>query len=626
VAAPAAAATVAEDGAESAKGAGDPASSTATGLDYLYNRKPVDGSLAAQAAGVNDEMIQRAKAADALNLGDLADPQARARFDKYLTTEEVPGVTLAAYSAEVQRVSDLLVAGDTFGAWKELFTLARFDSVDAGVSRELANRIESVWNDGRATDYIQQDDDQLSKDIRRSDQNADLMSQRIKEQDIIFDRQAHQGDHGKGSASQGRALPNGGVPLANQGGDDDGSSGRLPSTPSISGLEGRLELTQEYLDSLEARAKIKLNQLKAQKLIDQAKADFASYIKTLYSSGRYQHVILAADFYRKIFDEDNYPVDIANQVNASLEMARDVRNSVEVFKYDVSRNQIAAATQRLDEAFSASELNPAVLGLDRSLKEKAEEYLTRLDKMENLIEARDFGTLESMIAETGTVAGDFDSAKPMALVNAVKLESRLHLGKAKLAAQAGDLKTAMDEFEAAAKTWPGNPDLQSASNAFFQSEDAGNQSVAEFDRLLAEKNYRAIFDKQLVFAPALHGDRSRQAALADALEKIKHAEIASDKAAELQAAGDACGAWEAVELAAKELPDDNRLDSLRAELSAKAAEFVAAISNAQDAETRSDIGYSLSWYAVAQHYYPASAIANDGIARLSKAILNPKGT
>ena len=34
----------------------------------------------------------------------------------------------------------------------------------------------------------------------------------------------------------------------------------------------------------------------------------------------------------------------------------------------------------------------------------------------------------------------------------------------------------------------------------------------------------------------------------------------------------------------------------------------------------------LSWYAVAQHYYPASSIANDGLARVSKSILYPKGS
>jgi len=220
---------------------------------------------------------------------------------------------------------------------------------------------------------------------------------------------------------------------------------------------------------------------------------------------------------------------------------------------------------------------------------------------------------------------DFDGTKAFALMNAVKLESKLHLGKAKLAAQSGNLQVAMDEFESAAKAWPDNPALQDSSTAFFDTEDTRNQSVTEFDRLIGEKNYRAIFDRQLAFAPAIHGDSKREGQLADALEKIKNAEVATEKANVMRNAGDVCGAWETVEIAAKDLPDDNKLNDLRAELAGKAAQFVEAVNNARDAETRADIGFSLTWYAVAQHYYPASTIANDGITRLSRSILSATG-
>jgi hypothetical protein len=63
---------------------------------------------------------------------------------------------------------------------------------------------------------------------------------------------------------------------------------------------------------------------------------------------------------------------------------------------------------------------------------------------------------------------------------------------------------------------------------------------------------------------------------------------------------------------------------MRADLAGKGAEFVAAINKAKDAETRSDLGFSLTWYAVAQRYYPASSMANEAIERLSKQILSGK--
>ena len=93
----------------------------------------------------------------------------------------------------------------------------------------------------------------------------------------------------------------------------------------------------------------------------------------------------------------------------------------------------------------------------------------------------------------------------------------------------------------------------------------------------------------------------------------------------MQANGDVDGAWETVQLAIKDLPDDVKLNSLRGDLAGKGAEFVSAVSKAQDAESKQELGYSLSWYAVAQRYYPASQIANQAIDRISKMILAKSG-
>lgn len=592
---------------------------TSSALDYLYNHKAQRGSVADQAAQANEEAKNRAMAADALGMGGkISDPQLRARFEKYLGMKEVPDSDLAAYAAEVQKISQLLRANQTFAAWKELQVLGSYQSIDAGVSYELSNRIESIWNSDKATSHIASDNEKLKQQVKKADGNADLMSDSIRRNDMTYQRQ--------GEKTGGRNRGNdGGAPPANPDGEGGGVTSSVPNVPTMPntrGIEGRLQLTEEYLSSLEGKARIKLNELKAEKLLEKTKADFADYTRTLFESGRQQHTILAAQFYLKIFDEAEYPVEMGNEVNASLEMARDVSNSIEVFRYKADKNQIAAATARLQEAFATGENQPAVLGLARTEKEKVEDFSNQLDKMENLLEARDFGPMEQEIQNTKRLASDFDGTKAMALVNAVKLDSRLHLGKAKMAAQQQDLKTAMDEFQEAAKAWPGNPDLQDSSVAFFNSQDTKNQSTSEFDRLVGENSFRQIFDKQLLFATAVHGDAKREEQLKTALEKIKVAEVAAEKANVMRNAGDVYGAWETIEVAAKDLPNDNKLNSLRADLAGKGAEFVAAINKAKDAETRSDWGYSLSWYAVAQRYYPASTMANEAIERLSKQLLS----
>ena len=590
-------------------------SDTSAALDYLMNRKPQEGSMGKQALESGKRTETKAIAADAVGGRRNEDQEMRARFERYLGASAVPQKTLEEYFLKMRQVSTLLRDRQMFPAWKQLFDLADYTMIDAGISKELSNRIESIWNTDRASTNIDRKNNDIRKDVKMSNRNADMMSERITEQDIAYQRKMTQGRVKQPSSS----LPTGGVPQMPQGGGDSQSPSSM--TPN---LQGKLQLTEEYLRSLELKAKIKINELKQEKLLEQAKTNFAEYITTLYSSGRLNHVVLAADFYRKIFDEAEYPVAMAKQVNASLEIQRDVQSAIEVFRYKSERGQLSGATDSLQTAFMTNELNAAVLGLERPLKEKVADFNAHLDQMRNLIEARDFGTLETLLQTVKSTATDFDTTKPMALVNGVKLESKMRLGKAKLAAQQGDTKLAMEEFQAAAEAWPGNPALEDKALKFFDTQDMKSQALVEFDRLAEEQNYRAIFDKQLGFAPAIKGDAKREEAFKTALLAIKNAEMASEKANALMLAGDYFGAWEAIELASVKLPDDKKLNKLRADLSGRSAEFVAAINKARDAEGRNEVGFSITWFVNAQRQYPASQIANEGIDRLSKKLLEVK--
>ena len=129
-------------------GTGD--SSTSAALDYLYNHKPKEGSVADQASQANEAAKDRAIAADAVGLSAISDPQLRARFEKYIGMSEVTAADLAAYKLEIQKVSALLQNNRIFDAWKELREMGRFQAIDAGVSIALADRIESMWNTDKA--------------------------------------------------------------------------------------------------------------------------------------------------------------------------------------------------------------------------------------------------------------------------------------------------------------------------------------------------------------------------------------------------------------------------------------------------------------------------------------------
>jgi len=594
-----------------AGGTGSGDSSTSSALDYLFNHKAQDGSAAKEVMGANAEAKNRTLAQDALGTQQIEDPDMRARFEQYLGMTEVPQDQLKAYSDDMQSVIDLLHQRQTPEAWQKLYKLAQYQTLDAGVSWELANRIETIWNADTTKNQIARQNDDLQHQADTANHNADLMSDDIKNDEIDYQRRLHDAGITSGHKSGGGS---GGAPSTT-----DSTSASM--TPPSDEIMGKLQLTEEYLNSLAAQSKIKLNEMKVEKLFDQAKSDFADYITTLYKSGRYQHVLIAADFWRQIFDEGDYPVSMAQQVNASLEANNEVQTAIGVFNNNLDQKNVAAATDNLEQAFMLNEINPALLGVPLAKKKPILAFTHELSRMQNIIEARDFTDLESLLAEIKQTAPDFDSVKAMSIVNAVKLDSQLHLGKAKIAAQQGDLKTAMDEFQAAGESWPGNPDLKDKALSFFNSQDVQTQSLDEFDRLVTENNYWSIYDKQLVFAPAMKDDAKRQAQLKSALEKVKIAETAIEKANLMQSNGDVDGAWETVQLAIKSLPDDLKLNALRGDLAGKAADFVSAINKAQDAEAKQELGYSLSWYAVAQRAYPASQIANEAIDRLSKGIL-----
>lgn len=567
-----------------------------TALDYLFNKRPQEGTAGQTGSDITAKLADKIKALDSLNATPGFDNKVmRSRFEKFLGTPEVSKEVIAKYQADYDNVLKLLREKRVFEAWKRLFVLGDYQELDSGLSGELANRVESVWNADTTMAGIKRDNEKLREAIDTSNRSADMMSQ--------------------GTALSKPApkitLPKS-VPTKAE--SDDASK-------SV-GVEGKLRMAEEYLRSLESKAQIKINEVRKENLSSKSKSDFADYISTLFAAKRHYHVILAADFYRRIFDEGEYPVTMANQVNASLEAISDVRSSIEVFRYKVSKNEIAGAAERLQDAFIAGEVHLSMRGLDRNDKQKVSTFATKLSQMQNLIEARDFGRLDEVLSSMKKIADDFDPAKPRALVDAVKLESKMRLGKAKLAAQQGNLAAAMEEFRSAAEAWPANPQLESAAGLFFDSQDVKNQSTVDFDRLVQEQNYRKIFENQLPFLAAVKGDKKREDQLKTALEKVKEAEVAAEKANLLLLNGDFQGAWETADLALRSWPDDPKLNKLRSSLTTKSAEFVSALTKAQEAETRKEYGYSLSWYVNAQRYYPASQIAIEAIDRLTKQIFN----
>jgi hypothetical protein len=444
-------------------------------------------------------------------------------------------------------------------------------------------------------------------------------------------------------------------------------------------MQGKMEMFDELEKNATARGKIFLNERRENMENDAVRTNFSDYIATLYGTHRYYQVIMAAAFYQNFFPDGDVPQDIGNQVasaagthgnvvahsgqqaaskflgmnttaplnavtqfggmfggpaaqsdkpltipemvTSALVINGQVDNAIKAFDYKEGLGEVAAAAEQLQEAFVGNEYHPALQGLPRDQKGKVGDFLDKLSVLRSQLENRTFELVDDQIAQIKKVASDFDATEPTAMAHTAQVQSMMLLGQATIAAQQGNAKVASDSMAEALEIWPTNPQLMAKGQEYFGKNDEGNQLTAEFDGDVSDQNYRAIYEKALAFGPAIKNDPARVQQLKDAVEKVKNAEAASEKANYMVMNGDVDGAWETIELAAKDWPDDLKLNKQLASLSERSADFVSALDKARDAEDKKEYGYSLTWYVNAQAHYPASQLANDGIDRLSKQIL-----
>ncbi|MCC7518428.1 MAG: hypothetical protein IT578_04495 [Verrucomicrobiae bacterium] len=587
-------------------------------LDFLSGAKGLPGAagqaIAPLTAGTGADMPgslvaeqealrEKIKTISALTSPGFDNPIIRARFEKFLNASPAEPKAIARYLSLIKEVQEALQRRDDRAAYKGLLEMANFEW-DAGIGAALAARVEATRDMKLSNAELEEKVKRMQHEMEAASRNADVMSQPTSI--------TGGGDNAPRSAATGRRI-----------GSTKGPTGSGPSVTAdnVPFVEGKMQVIGEYLKAIETRTKIKAAELKTDALELKNKADFQEYIAALFTARRHLHVVIAADFYRCLYGGGDYPSSMANQVNMSKEIVRDVEQAVSVFRYKMEQNEVAGASEQLLNAFVASEFHTALLSLDRESKRRVQTFGMSVAKLQNALEARDFTSVETLLKDIQKQASDFDATKPRSVVEAVKLESRLRLGNARLAAQQGDLKTAMSEFRSAAQTWPGNPDLNSAQLGFFDSQDTKNQLVREFDRLMEEHNFRAIFDKQLPFATAIVGDAKRVAQMKEVLEKVKVIETAIEKAKLFRRNGNPFGAWEALEDAARKWPEDSVLNKLLAELSAESAAFVQQIKRGEEAEQAGSLGFSLACYLNAQRLNPSSDIARAAIERLSERIL-----
>jgi hypothetical protein len=303
------------------------------------------------------------------------------------------------------------------------------------------------------------------------------------------------------------------------------------------------------------------------------------------------------------------------------EAIRDVNEGIEAYRFLLEQGELQSATERLAETFALGEYMPSVRLLPREAKRRALEYSQKTNELLAALEVNDLTRAEKLVKEIESIAKDFDTSKPLAKIETAKTISSMHLAKARNAAVSGDKSSMETELRSAAEIWPRNPALAEVGNTIFTQSDVQQQAMNDLDRLLSQKNLRQISNDKLRFIAAAAMYPEKQQQLNDVLQRMAAVEIAILKAKEIAARGDAAGAWESVEAAQKDFPDDTELNQLRATLTTQAADFVQTLDRAETLEKQDQPGASLAWYLQARKKYPASTFAREGIDRLSAKVL-----
>lgn len=532
----------------------------------------------------------------------------RARLEKYLASPEANTPEDEAYRKVLDEITQYL--NPTFNnghpslpSAVALLPVAAQYPIDAKLCDTLANSIYGVWLS--------------TKNVANLRASVEQM-QRERNNRHFF------GMHASDPLSARPAVSKGGKANAGQG------QGATQAATSQLGT-----IAQYTKEIVELEAKMKASELSMGASQVTAKAEFQAIIIQFAIQRRFEHVVLACRFYRHLFADPSGILQLkegsdAEKMFASSmgtsptvsaidsfanEAIRDVDEAVQAFDNLVERGDLASASQRISEAFMVGEYLPRVRRVPMQKKLAVLDFTRDSNQLVSAMEMKDYTLAEELVTKMRASAKDFDASKPMAVINTSKTVSEMQLNKAKAALMQGDQKGASEALTAAVQTWPTNPRLKEFNEMTGKVADVKTQAAMDFDKLLGQKNYRQIFNDQGRYAAAVMDDPKRQGELADVMTKMNKLLVITAGANSLMQQGNVAGAWETVEKAYLDFPEDNELSRMRSDLSVKATEFVGALQKAKLHEERQQTGSALAWYLKAKNQYPPSEFAREGVNR-----------
>jgi tetratricopeptide (TPR) repeat protein len=541
----------------------------------------------------------------------------RAMLETYLASPEAASAEDQAYRDVIQKILQTLSPNNNGGRANlppavALLPEAASYKQDAKLCESLANAIWGVWQAQRNVASLRQTNEQMQRRINEMHFHA---------------------EHHTAPLNQRSAQPAGGK-----------GGGAAAQQQSAQSQAGQLGMVANYVKLIaENEVKMKANDVAVGISQATAKLEFQALIIQFAVQRRFEHVVMACRFYRNIFMDDpngilqlNKGSDAEKMFATSLgtsptvgaldafanEMIGKVDTAVIAFDNLLARGDIASASQRISEAYMIGEYLPRVQRVPAAKKLLVLDYTRDSNQLISAMEVRDYTTAEAIVNRMRSKARDADESliKAQQAIEVARGASDIYLNEAKVGAMKGDQAKSAEALKNAAEVWPTNPKLKEFTSMIGNNADVKTQAVLELDRLIGQRNFRQIYNDQGRYLAAITDDPGRQEQLKKVLTDMTKVNLAIAAAANLAKNGALPGAWETIERAFIEFPDDPEVARLRSDFSVKASEFVGALQKAKGHEERKQTGSAIAWYLKARNQYPRSEFASEGIDRLVQTL------
>jgi tetratricopeptide (TPR) repeat protein len=567
-----------------------------------------------------EELPMLDPAAETLTIGGVSIPLGdnrvlKARFEKYLSQPPEDNEAAIEYRANIKEILDtispLRPGGPKLHDAFKLLPRAGAYPGDANICSSLAEAIYVAMLAKKDINGLKALNDSIEQEKQAVASKADFIARKDKDVELKTQK-----------------TKNGGSTTTRETADGTG-------TKSIQ-YANQLKRIAE----IEALKKANIARTEAQTI--QTKTQYQVNMVQWFIQRRYEHVLMASRFYNQIWKDGDSALriqkdsDVAKLFSQSVGMSptvssldslsseaiREVDKYIAAFDLMLSRNELHSASQRLMEAYALGEyLNPvATLPLEK--KQRVASYVRDLHELYGTLQARDYTKAKELADRLKANARDFPSSKVDSAISAYTLASDLSIEEAKAQLLAKNSDKAAEKIKAATEIWPTNPRL-SEFRSMMGNASPLVQARNDFDRLLAEKNFREIATRQYELAPAIQGDATRENAFKQILTNLKTIEAAIGKAAEFTKMGQEEAAWEQLAEIRETFPDDPKLGREIELLAPQVADFTRALDRAKQFENRTpkQTGTALSWYLKARSIFPLSKFADEGIKRVLDDIL-----